>query len=424
MHSVLWVIPIILMFTLIISISLAKKFSNFLVQPINQILKRVRIFDSGKPVHDDSIFSQIDEFNLLENFTNSTIKKLSNQLERELHIATQVAHDIRSPLSALQILTEQKMLGLEESKRILLRDAVYQIRDITNNLDQTSHSKNTETQIAVLLDHVLSERRAALIEKSININQSFDIEAYNFFIKASPSDMKRVLTNLINNSADAITNNGQINIALAGNYDEIIISVSDNGSGIPNNILMHLFKRGFSTKKNGSGLGLFHARETIMKFGGKIEVESAPEKGTKISIRIPSQLPPSWFATQLTIPDNSTVVCVDDSISTWNAWQERLSPIKNSLALKYCSNKPELLLELGKEDFRPKSYLVDYEFSGQSYTGLDLIKKILDYKKNSDQVLLVTSRSDDTILEFCNKNSIKLISKFFALKIPVKIIYT
>ena len=422
MHAILWGLPIILMFVLIISIFLAKKFSNFLVEPINQILERVNLFDSGKTPPEDNINSKIDELNILGNFTNSTIKKLSNQLNREMKIAAQVSHDIRSPLSALQILTEQYLIDLEESKRVLLRNAVYQIRDIVNNLDQNSFSKNTETQPAVLLDYVISERRAAFSDKSIIINHVFSEDAYSFFIKAAASNIKRIITNLINNSAEAIEQkNGIINIGLFRNKNNIIITIEDNGIGISNSNFNSLFTHGFTTKKSGSGLGLFYAKETLSKLNGEINIQSNVGEGTSITIKIPAHNPPAWFSTELSIPKNSIIICVDDSISIWNAWQERLSTINSSLELRYCSNKHDLLIELGKEEKKSKIYLVDYEFSGKPYTGLDLIQKISEHKKNEDSYLLVTSRVDEEIHEFCIQKKLKIISKFFALKIPVKI---
>lgn len=424
MHSILWSLPIILMFTLIISISLAKKFSAMLADPINQILKRVNLFDSGKiPMKTETFKAKIDEFNELGIFTNSTIEKLSTQLDQELKIAAQVAHDIRSPLSALQILTEQQLIELEEPKRILLRDAVYQIRDIVNNLDQNSLSKSTETQIAILLEQVVSARRTALARKSICINENFEANSYTLFTKIDHSDIKRALTNLINNSAEAIqSNHGMIDITLKSNLENIVIIISDNGRGISADHLGLLFTRGFTTKKMGTGLGLFHAREIISQSGGSIDIESKKGEGTTITIKLPSQKPPSWFATRLTIPNNSIVTCVDDSVSIWNAWQERLRSIKGSIESRYCCDKSGLLHELGEEIDKTKTYLIDYEFSGQPYTGLDLIRNVLDYKKDLDQVLLVTSRSDLEIQEFCAENKVKIISKLFALKIPIEII--
>ncbi len=397
------------------------------INPINRFLDLISTKKLEKiktpeflPIELEALESKI--LNLL----NQVKEEERNQAGIKLgQIAAQVAHDIRSPLSALQVLTEQQLVELEESKRILLRDAVYQIRDIINNLDQSPLPKNVENQIAILLEHVLSERRAAFTEKSIVINQHFGVEAYSLFVKASASEIKRVVTNLINNAAEAITaEKGKIDVTLNKdkNQENIIITISDNGCGISPKIFESIFTRGFTTKKSGSGLGLFYAKETITKLGGTINIDSIVGKGTTINITLPLQAPPAWFATRLKIPENSLIICVDDSISIWNAWQERLKAVDGNLELRYCKDKAELLRELGKKESRPCTYLIDYEFLGQTYTGLNLIEKSLAYKKPNDQVFLVTSRYDKEIQEFCTANNTLIISKFFALKIPVEVI--
>jgi hypothetical protein len=124
----------------------------------------------------------------------------------------------------------------------------------------------------------------------------------------------------------------------------------------------------------------------------------------------------------LEIPNNSIFICVDDSISIWNAWQERFKSIGGNIELKYCSDKGSLLQQLAKLHDKPCSYLVDYEFSGEIYTGADLIKKISSFKKPSDKIYLVTSRSNESdIQNFCLHDDIPIIPKYFALKIPIAI---
>lgn len=420
MHAILWSLPIVIIFTLIISITLARKFSELLAEPINEILRLINLFSLGKDSSGIALQTKIHEFNLLGKFIDSTIKQLSEQLDREVKMAAQVAHDIRSPLSALQILTEQQLIGLEESKRILLRDAVYQIRDIINNLDQSPLPKTAETQIAILLEHVLSERRAAFHKKNIVINQNLGIEGYGLFVKALPSDLNRVITNLINNAVEAINSDkGVIDVSLSGDKESVLISITDNGCGVPNEIKQMLFVHGFTTKKTGSGLGLFSAKEIITKLGGEIHLESVPNIQTTITIKLPSKTPPLWFATHVEFSSDSTIICVDDSISIWNAWRERLESINHGMISRYCNNKASLVRELGREQSSPRVYLVDYEFSGESYTGLDLIDKILAYKTPLDQVFLVTSRAGEEIYEYCIEKNILIISKFFAMKIPI-----
>ena len=361
-------------------------------------------------------------------FSRNTAKAWQNvkrQQQEIANISAQVAHDIRSPLAALQILTEQQLLELPESKRILLRDAVHQIRDITNNLDKNSiKNETTVTQIAVLLEHVLSERRAAFVNKPIMFVEHIPLTAYGFFANVMPSEIKRVITNIINNAVEAMPDReGVVDIYLKSSGNNIVIDIVDNGAGISKATLDALFARGFTTKKTGSGLGLFHARETLKKLGGDIQMHSEVGKGTTVSLLIPLCDAPEWFIDTLTIPNHSILICVDDSVSIWNAWQERFKTITHDIDLRYCANKEDLLAQLRESSDMPYTYLIDYEFSGKLYTGLDLIKLVLKFKKPNDQVYLVTSRSGEAnVHQFCRENQVRMIPKFFALKIPLVIV--
>lgn len=402
---------------------LAKKIPQLLfLTPIDELLALLKNKENRIGAHKSpSSFLEINEI-------SDEIFSLFNEVQQKTkeaaigQVAAQVAHDIRSPLTALQALTEQQLTDIEESKRILLQNAIFQIRDIVNNLDQNSFPKERSiTQLSILLEHVLSERRVALAGKPISINQHIGIEAYGFFVDILPSEMTRVLTNIINNAVESIqVAQGVIDVSLYSEANNIVISVKDNGIGIPKTVIDSLFQRGFTTKQTGSGLGLFHAKETLSQWSGSITVESTHGKGTSIYLTLPSSAAPPWFAPSLSIPNNSIAVCVDDSVSIWNAWQTRFKSTGRHIELRYCKDKAELLRELGKEEPCPRTYLVDYEFSGQSYTGLDLIENILSYKTPKDFVFLVTSRESEETQHFCLEHRISIISKIYALKIPIK----
>lgn len=416
----LLIFALITAFTLLLP--LARKIPKELfVDPINDLL--IFIKNRQGKIKEEELTSSFSEIHLI----SQEILSLFNEVQEKSQeaaigkVAAQVAHDIRSPLAALQILTEQQLSELEESKRILLRNSVYQIRDIINNLDQNAFpNERTPTQIAILLEHVISERRTAFSDKSVTINQGFGVEAYSYFINVIPSEMKRVLTNVINNAAEAFpTKQGIIDIGLSLEKNKILLTIIDNGKGIPPDILHSLFKRGFTTKQSGSGLGLYHAQEKITQWDGTIDIKSQVSEGTTLSIQLPQITPPRWFIDHLSIPHNCIVICVDDSVSIWNAWQERFKDFERAVELKYCNDKSALLRELGNDEKRICTYLVDYEFSGKDYNGIDLIEKILKFKKEGDSVFLVTSHAKEEIQNFCVENNIFIISKVFALKIPI-----
>ncbi|MCB0419187.1 MAG: ATP-binding protein, partial [Bdellovibrionales bacterium] len=100
----------------------------------------------------------------------------------------------------------------------------------------------------------------------------------------------RVLSNLIDNAVEALDRSGNIEVSgRVASGTESIISIRDSGKGIPEGLLPHLMQKGATFgKKHGSGLGLFHARETLEKNGGSIEITSELGKGTVVSIAFPA----------------------------------------------------------------------------------------------------------------------------------------
>ncbi|QLH43889.1 MAG: hypothetical protein HWD59_15140 [Coxiellaceae bacterium] len=132
---------------------------------------------------------------------------------------------------------------------------------------------------------------------------------------------------------------------------------------------------------------------------------------------MPLKNPPSWFISSLSFANNSTVICVDDSISIWHAWQERFTTVDGNIDLRYCSSKEELLYEIEKRNEKPCTYLVDYEFSGSGYTGLELVDIIQSLGIPNNRVFLVTSRSNEMeVQNLCKSREIYMIPKFLPLK--------
>ena len=422
----LWSIPVILVFAMIISVLLGNWFSCLILLPVNDFLKRIEAFNSEKSFKEKALHStKIYEFKILGDFISDSFQKLSNQLEREVKIAAQVAHDIRSPITGLEVLIK-RLPGIEESRQILLRETVNHIKDIINNLEQTTNLDKcgSSTQIVILLDYVLSERRAALSNKSIEINSDFSLESYSLFSEVIPSEMKRVLINVINNACEAMPMvGGIIDVDITREENSVVITIVDNGVGISKGISNLVFERGFTTKNAGSGLGLYHAKEILAKWNGTITLTENSTKGCAVQIKLPTQNPPTWFVSSLSFSKDSVAICVDDSISIWRAWQERFSNIDGNIDLRYCKSKEDLLNEINIRNEKHCTYLVDHEFSGCPYTGLDLVKHILANKKSMDRIFLVTSRSNEKeIQNFCVSENIHMVPKFFALKIPLRII--
>ena len=102
--------------------------------------------------------------------------------------------------------------------------------------------------------------------------------------------MHQVLLNLLLNSVQAIEGSGLVRVAVfaqEGGGDDAVITVSDTGRGIPAEHLQNIFRPFFTTKGNGTGLGLSLARRIVEEHHGRIEVASSSGKGTTFSVMLP-----------------------------------------------------------------------------------------------------------------------------------------
>jgi two-component system NtrC family sensor kinase len=108
-------------------------------------------------------------------------------------------------------------------------------------------------------------------------------------IKTDINQMKQVIVNLLNNAKDAIEGSGKIIIETAFINDKVLISVTDNGVGIPEDKINKIFLPFFTTKPvgKGTGLGLSVSFSIIKNLGGSISVESELGKGTTFTIELP-----------------------------------------------------------------------------------------------------------------------------------------
>jgi two-component system sensor histidine kinase HydH len=125
------------------------------------------------------------------------------------------------------------------------------------------------------------------VEKKITIktNNSTRVEK----LRIDSDRVNQVLLNLYLNAIESMEAGGELNVDLSANNEtnEIEISVSDNGCGIPKKDLAKVFDPYFTTKSSGTGLGLAIAHNIVEAMAGTIKVKSDPGKGTTVTIKIP-----------------------------------------------------------------------------------------------------------------------------------------
>ena len=112
-------------------------------------------------------------------------------------------------------------------------------------------------------------------------------EGENFRLEADPAKVKIAFRNLFINAVEAIRGRGEIEVRLVAQDGLLRLTVKDSGIGMDKDLLDKVFDPYFSTKDAGTGLGLPIARKIIEDHGGAIQAESAPGRGTKITITLP-----------------------------------------------------------------------------------------------------------------------------------------
>lgn len=354
-----------------------------------------------------------------------------------IELSSQVAHDIRSPLAALTI-AEQDFRQLPEATRIMVRSAVGRIRDIANSLLDRSDDRGSATSesnaaeaseltvelLPSLVESVLSEKRVLYRHRiGLEIEGQVEGSSYGFFGKIRVAEFKRIISNLINNSVEAICGSGRVTVHMRiGESGRVQVVISDTGKGISDEVLKKLgVKGGSHGKANGHGLGLYHAKREMEAWGGGLVVRSEPGKGTSVELEVVRADPPAWFVHEICLNNLSRVVVLDDDESVHLIWESRFKTIVvagRSVVVTHCST-PDQLRRVVKEakGLSDTLFLLDFELLGFSVTGLDLAAELGIEGKS----ILVTSRFEDKeIILRCEQLGMGLIPKGMAGLVPIR----
>jgi two-component system NtrC family sensor kinase len=219
-------------------------------------------------------------------------------------LAAGIAHEINNPVAIMveeagwieDLLEEEDFKegkNLDEFQRSLkqIRTQGKRCKEITYKL--LSFARKTDSTIQqVHLNDMLEELVAISAQRAkySNVTINTDFQSNLPFLEVSLSELQQVFLNLINNSLDAMEKTGGVlEISSKLEEDYVVVTVQDNGPGIPKANLGRIFDPFFTTKQvgKGTGLGLSICYGIIKKMGGEIEVRSTVDAGTTFYVRIP-----------------------------------------------------------------------------------------------------------------------------------------
>ncbi|MDT3425930.1 signal transduction histidine kinase [Paenibacillus forsythiae] len=237
-------------------------------------------------------FKEISDYKKIEQtaYQNDNLAMLGK-------LSASIAHEIRNPLTAIrgfiQLLRPHLQgLGKEEYAKIILAE-IDRANDIIHEFLSSSKPSSPQAgiiSVSALLKEVILLTESEVLMKGCQI--VLNSSPSDLYISVDVKQIKQVLINMIRNALEAISDRlddstGKIELGAYREGGEVRLIVSDNGKGMDVCTMSHLFNQFFTTKENGTGLGLSVSDRIIKNHGGRISVSSRINEGTSFVISLP-----------------------------------------------------------------------------------------------------------------------------------------
>src|SRR5579872_999567 len=223
------------------------------------------------------------------------------QMSRAEHLATLgematgLAHEIRNPLAGIAGVIEiigRDLPGTSPARAVVkdVRQEIARINHIVTDLLQTARPhppKVRRSDLNTTVEHAVMLGRQQALAKSVEISLHKDSSLPE--VEHDSDQIHQVLLNLLLNALQAIDKNGEVTVSVQKQGMHVFVEVADNGRGIPPENLPNIFRPFFTTKGDGTGLGLSLARRIVEDHQGRIDVTSTLGKGTKFKVVLPMQ---------------------------------------------------------------------------------------------------------------------------------------
>jgi len=345
----------------------------------------------------------------------------SQKMEAIGRLAGGIAHDINNLLTAISVSVDLMLMDMIENDPLHLecneiKKTVEQATSMTRQLLAFSSKQMLEPKVLDLNEIVgrMQGMLQRLIGEHIELEASLDTDIGQ--VRADPGQLEQVLMNLVLNARDAMPQGGKLTIETAdvrlgedyarehidaepGPY--VMLTVSDTGHGMDEEIQSHIFEPFFTTKEagQGTGLGLSTAFGVVKQSKGRITVSSEPGVGTTFTIYLPSvpDAPDVQEASQA-LPENlrgtETVLLVEDEQAVRRAVRDVLQ--RNGYRVLVASNAGEALLISEQHTGFIHLMLTDVVMPRMS--GPDLVERLEPWHPEM-KVLYVSGYTDDAIAQ-------------------------
>lgn len=353
--------------------------------------------------------SKNPELILLAVYDISAARQQANELaevsrHKDEFLAT-LAHELRNPLAPIRNALEfLGMEGLEQpdvstARSVIARQVTIMVRLIDDLLDMSRISRNALDLRKQRVD--LADVVASAVESSRPLitqyghEFSISLPQQPVLLDADPVRLAQAILNLLNNSAKYTPQGGRIWLTAQCDGTDVVVSVRDNGAGIPGDMLAHIFDmftqvdRSSKRSRSGLGIGLTLVRRLVELHDGSIEVHSpGVDQGSEFIVRLPLPVPPQqepqWprRAPPTQALSGARILVVDDNRDAADSLAMVLRQRSNDVRIAYDGQQAVQ----AAEEFRPELVLLDIGLP--KLNGYEVAQRIRQQPWGRDMILV------------------------------------
>ena len=286
----------------VVVLCLSGLLSRALTRKIGQLLTAIRKVREGAYSHRAQVRGHDEIAQLAEEF-NSLTDRLQTTENARRRFVSDASHELKTPLAAIRLLTDS-ILQTEnidpETTREFVADIgaeAERLSRITEDLlrltrlDSGVMEPPAVVDVLPVLEQVM--RMMSLVAQEKQVELTYTAEP-GCTVLATPDELHQVIYNLTDNAVKYTGAGGAVQVALSRREENVILTVADNGTGIPEEDLPRIFERFYRVDKarsraaGGTGLGLSIVSDTVKRRGGTVEAANRPEGGSVFTVRWPA----------------------------------------------------------------------------------------------------------------------------------------
>lgn len=306
-HKYVQYIILVNLFLILLSVWISWVISKNLTKAITKIsdlITRTTLLGKElRPIkyfYNDELSGLVKSYNKMVYQIEDQKLLLANKQREEAwrEMAKQVAHEVKNPLTPMKLLIQNFVRKFDKNDPEIETKVKKLSRSLVDQIDLVATVASAFSEFAKL--PLKNDENFDLKEELENLVRIFN-EGGNIYLHTNKKEipiymdrvyLSRIFTNLITNAKQAERDGvkSMINLDVELLNKKVIITIEDNGSGIPKDKLEQIFEPNFTTKSSGMGLGLTMVKKMIEEYKGEISVKSEEGRGTKFTIVLPTNV--------------------------------------------------------------------------------------------------------------------------------------